>query len=236
MPQVVRFLKHLVWAPPNGVFMINYYLLCYLLINIAFTTTLQAEDVIIGDFTNSNISGWEARIFKDKTSYEFSEILGAISLRAQSQNSASSLVKKTKIDLTKYPYLNWSWRSESMMDIRNEMTKAGDDYVARLYVIFKVGVLPWRVKAVNYVWASHMRKYDVWESAFAGKNAIMVALRDKNDSLSIWQYEKRNVYEDLQKHFRTKITFIDAVAIMTDTDNNGGVAEAYYGDIFFSSQ
>ena len=64
----------------------------------------------------------------------------------------------------------------------------------------------------------------------------MVALRDKNDSSSIWQYEKRNVYEDLQEHFGTKIAFIDAVAIMTDTDNSGGVAEAYYGEIFFSSQ
>lgn len=98
---------------------------------------------------------------KDKTSYEFSENQGTISLRAQSQNSASSLVKKVNIDLTAYPYLNWSWRIESKMDISNEMTKAGDDYVARLYVIFKAGVLPWRVKAVNYVWASHMRKYDV---------------------------------------------------------------------------
>ena len=161
MPQVVRFLKHLVWAPPNGVFMINYYLLCYLLINIAFTTTLQAEEIIIGDFTNSNISGWEEKKFEDTTSYEFPEIQGTISLRAQSQNSASSLVKKVTIDLTAYPYLNWSWRIESKMDISNEMTKAGDDYVAILYVIFKAGVLPWRVKAVNYVWASHMRKYDV---------------------------------------------------------------------------
>ncbi len=48
----------------------------------------------------------------------------------------------------------------------------------------------------------------------------MVALRDKNDSSSIWQYEKRNVYEDLQEHFGTKIAFIDAVAIMTDSDNS----------------
>lgn len=122
------------------------------------------------------------------------------------------------------------------MDIRNEMTKSGDDYVARLYVIFSVGFLPWQVKAVNYVWASHMKKYDVWENAFAGKNAIMVALRNKDDRSLIWQYEKRNVYEDLQEHFGTEILTIDAVAIMTDTDNSGGFAEAYYGDIFFSSE
>lgn len=116
------------------------------------------------------------------------------------------------------------------------MTKSGDDYVARLYVIFSVGFLPWQVKAVNYVWASHMKKYDVWENAFAGKNAIMVALRNKDDRSLIWQYEKRNVYEDLQEHFGTEILTIDAVAIMTDTDNSGGFAEAYYGDIFFSSE
>ncbi|MBE0437229.1 MAG: DUF3047 domain-containing protein, partial [Methylomicrobium sp.] len=27
---------------------------------------------------------------------------------------------------------------------------------------------------------------------------------------------------------------IDAVALMTDTDNAGGSADAYYGDIYFS--
>jgi hypothetical protein len=106
------------------------------------------------------------------------------------------------------------------MDIRNEMTKSGDDYAARLYVIFSVGFLPWQVKAVNYVWASHMRKYDVWENAFAGKNAVMVAMRNKDGSLSSWKFEKRNVHEDLQKYFGIEITSIDAVAIMTDTDNS----------------
>ena len=77
----------------------NYYLLCHLLVGFAFVSTSQAEKVIVGDFTNSNISGWEEKVFEGETSYKLSEIPGIISLKAQSNNSASSLVKKTNIDL-----------------------------------------------------------------------------------------------------------------------------------------
>lgn len=81
-----------------------------------------------------------------------------------------------------------------------------------------------------------MREYDVWRNALAGKSAIIVALRNKDDSSLIRQYEKRNLYGDIQEHFGTWITSIDAMAIMNDTDSSGAVTEPYYGEIFSSSQ
>ncbi|HDH15310.1 MAG TPA: DUF3047 domain-containing protein, partial [Gammaproteobacteria bacterium] len=54
------------------------------------------------------------------------------------------------------------------------------------------------------------------------------------DATKKWLTEKRNVYEDLKKVFGKEISTIDAVAVMTDTDDSGSKAKSYYSDIFFS--
>ena len=41
--------------------------------------------------------------------------------------------------------------------------------------------------------------------------------------------------DDLRRIFGRDIRRIDALALMTDTDNGGGEALAYYGDIRFSA-
>jgi hypothetical protein len=51
-----------------------------------------------------------------------------------------------------------------------------------------------------------------------------------------WHSEKRNVYEDLKRLFGAEFHFIDAIALMTDTDNSHRQVKAYYGDIFFSEK
>jgi len=64
---------------------------------------------------------------------------------------------------------------------------------------------------------------------------MMVSVRSASDASNQWYAEKRNVFEDLQKAFGKKIQYIDAIAIMTDTDNTDQQATAWYGDIFFST-
>jgi hypothetical protein len=211
-------------------------LLCSVIAAIVFTGELPAEEIVIGAFSNSDLNGWEQKEFKGTTSYSLTELQGSVVLRAQSADSASALVKEKRVNLSEFPYLNWNWRVESKLDSKNERRKSGDDYAARVYVIFNAGMFPWQLKAVNYVWASQMEKGEIWENAFAGKNAMMIALRNQEDSASIWLSEKRNIRNDLKEMFGFEVDWIDGVAIMTDTDNSGGFAETYYGDIFFSTQ
>ena len=64
----------------------------------------------------------------------------------------------------------------------------------------------------------------------------MLAARGVDDSSGEWVTEKRNVREDMEKYFGKDITSIDAIAIMTDTDNTGREAHASYGDIFFTAE
>ncbi len=62
----------------------------------------------------------------------------------------------------------------------------------------------------------------------------MIAIRSTDDKTGTWFQEKRNILLDLKQQFGSDIRYIDAVALMTDTDNAKGSAISYYGDIYFS--
>jgi len=195
-----------------------------------------AETFIVGDFSASSLEGWKEKEFKGSTSYQLKDLDNKTVLRAESHDAASGFIKKVHVDLKEFPYLNWSWRIENRLYTDNEKAKSGDDYAARIYVVIDGGILFWRTRAVNYVWAYSSSRGDTWPNAFAGKNAMIMALRNREDKTSTWYYEKRNVYEDLKKLFDTDFQYIDAVALMTDTDNSHGQATSYYGDIYFSEE
>lgn len=197
---------------------------------------VNAEQLRVANFSESNLEGWQEKVFKGITSYQLFQLEDKKVLMAKSQNSASGLVKKMRVDLKKYPYLNWSWNIEKRLEIKNEKIKPGDDYATRIYVVVDGGILIWRTRAINYVWANKAAKGETWPNAFAGKNAMMIALRSRQDKTSTWYTEKRNVYEDLKRLFGTEFRFIDAIALMTDTDNSHGQAKSYYGDIYFSTE
>ena len=190
---------------------------------------------MVADFSSESLEGWQSKSFKGQTSYQIIDLAGKKVLKAESVNSASGLYKEQRVDLRQTPFLNWEWRVENRLSDLNEQEKSGDDYAARVYVIVRGGLAFWRTRAINYVWASSSSKGKIWPNAYAGDHAMMIALRSENDSTGIWVQEKRNVFADLKQQFGEDIDHIDAVAIMTDTDNSNGSATAYYGNIFFSS-
>jgi hypothetical protein len=194
-----------------------------------------AERLDVGRFSSRDLAGWEETRFEGETRYRLLRLGPATVLGALSEGSASGLVRRMRVDLQRYPYLNWRWRVDEQPERGDERTRSGDDYAARIYVIASGGLAFWNTKAVNYVWAAQAGKGETWPNAFAGDNAMMLALRSGEARTSTWYSEKRNVLEDFNTLHGDGIRFIDAVALMTDTDNGDGRAEAYYGDIFFSS-
>jgi hypothetical protein len=196
---------------------------------------LAAEPQLpLGEFSRNRLDGWEHKRFKGETRYQLQTLDGVVALKADSQAAASGLFKEQRIDLEQTPFLNWSWRIGNRLSGLNEQSKAGDDYAARIYVVVKGGLAFWQTRAISYVWAGNTVKGTVWPNAFAGDHAVMLALRGPEASTNIWYDEKRNVRADLQKLFGDDLRFIDAVALMTDTDNGGGQVSAFYGDIWFS--
>lgn len=209
---------------------------CYCLLICLLAGLSRADQLSIADFSKSSLEGWEKKVFAGTTSYRLFDLKGKRILAAESQNCASGLIKKVHVDIKKYPYLNWSWRLENRLNIENEKLKSGDDYAARIYVVVDGGILKWRSKALSYVWANGAKKGDIWQNAFVGQNAVMMALRSRKDSLLTWYSERRNVYEDLKGLFGKEFHFIDAIALMTDSDNSHGTVKAYYGDIYFTEE
>jgi hypothetical protein len=213
--------------------------LSILLIFLILLPFLYADSPIlwVGQFSQSNIDNWDSKEFESKTQYSLSKIEGKKALKAVSINTASGLIRKIRVDLEKYPYLNWSWRIENRIDGNfDETLKSGDDYAARIYVVVSGGFAFWNTVAVNYVWARHAQKGKIWPNAYAGKNAMITALRSLEAPISTWVTEKRNVKKDMNALFGRDIRYIDAVVLMSDTDNTKKNVTAYYGDIFFSTQ
>ncbi len=191
----------------------------------------------VGEFSKGMLDEWLPKKFVNETSYSLIKVKNSTVLKAVSHNSASGLIKKIKIDIQKYPFLNWSWRVENrLINIFNEKQKSGDDYAARIYIVVNGKIAFWNTIALNYVWSNNSAKGETWPNAFAPNNAVMVALRSSKDPVSVWNWEKRNIQEDFKKFFGREIKSIDAVVLMSDTDNTQKEVIAYYGDIYFSKQ
>lgn len=187
------------------------------------------EDLLLGNFSAGDLSGWMPKVFQGKTSYTPVSDGDRRVLRAESRKAASGLYKEVDLDPRKYPVLRWSWKIEGTIPKGNGRTKEGDDYAARVYVVFP-SILFFRTKAINYIWANRLAKGTTLPNAFTS-NAMMVAVESGNERAGTWVSEERNLYEDYRKIFGEDPPDIGVVALMTDTDNTGGKAVAYYGDI-----
>ena len=207
--------------------------------SILFATSLAAyaslSHLPVGDFGKQGLNEWVEHSFKGNTTYVLTHLDGDRVVKAESRNAASGLFREITVDLEKTPYLSWRWRINNTLGDNNEQSKEGDDYPARIYVVKKGGLLPWRTKAVNYVWSSNQSVGSSWHNPYSNQ-ARMIALRSGQPQSAQWETEKRNVRADFQKLFGEDVTNIDVIALMTDTDNTGGSATAYYSDIVFSAE
>ena len=184
----------------------------------------------------SDIDFWQEKQFEGETDYQPVVIDGTEALKAHSMSSASGLYREQRIDLHKTPYLNWRWRVDRPLAGLDERTKRGDDYAARVYVVIDGGLRFWKTRALNYVWSSNMAPGSSWNNAFAGPNVRMLALRNNSNPTAEWFTEKRNILADLRHQFGDQIRYVDAIAIMTDSDNSMGEAISYYSDMYFSEK
>ncbi|GMR05028.1 MAG: DUF3047 domain-containing protein [Thermodesulfobacteriota bacterium] len=199
-------------------------------------------------------SGWKVLDFPKisrHTDYRVAEVDGSFVLVATSESSASAIYRDLDLDAAEYNTLSWRWKVDDVIKKGDARVKSGDDYAARVYVTFayepekasflekvKYGLaraiykLPTPGNAVNYIWANRLTKGTAIKNPYTEK-AMMLAVESGPEFKGVWKTEVRNVYDDYVKLFGEKPPRITGVAVMTDTDNTGSSATAYYGDIFF---
>ena len=200
---------------------------------------------------------WEPFHFKNierHTDYRLIQKDGKIVVKATADASASGLIRKISIDPKEYPIVQWRWRVANVLKKGNVHRKDGDDYPARIYIVFKYdperlsfserikygaakmlyGEYPPRA-TLNYIWASSAPKGLMVPNPYTDR-AVMVVVESGEEHVDTWVGEKRNIYADYRKAFKGEPPMISGVAIMTDTDNTGETATAYYGDILFRKE
>jgi len=198
--------------------------------------------------------GWRPLTFKKierHTTYTLVKDEGITVVKAVADASASGLTREIRIDPKEYPIVKWRWKVSNILKKGDVRRKEGDDYPARIYITFeynpaKLGV--WEkakyeairllygeyppLGAIDYIWESKAPKETVVPNPYT-ERVMMFVLESGSANLDQWVDEERNVYEDYQRAFGEEPPMISGVAIMTDTDNTGEQATAYYGDILF---
>ena len=207
--------------------------LCVLVALISMPAHAQRVDV--ARFSDGSLDGWTSRSFVGETRYELTGDAGRRVLHARSSASASGLYRTVRVNLAETPYLHWSWRIGRPLEIDDERQKQGDDFPARVYVVFQRGPLFWRTRAINYVWSNHQPAGAEWPNPFTG-NARMIAVRSGAAGVGQWVRESRNVQDDYRQVFGEKPGDVSAVAVMSDSDNSGLATEAWFGDIWFAAK
>jgi hypothetical protein len=196
--------------------------------------------------------GWEPLTFKKiprHTRYALVRDGERWVLRAESEASASGLYRPLDLDPKVYRVIAWRWKVANVLEKADARTKAGDDYPARLYVAFRydpdtaslwertrygaIRLLYGRYPpkgVLNYVWDSRLPPGTALDNAYTDR-AKMIVVRSGPAEVGRWHEETRDLYADYRRLFGAEPPRIAGVAVMTDTDNTGERAVAWYDAI-----
>jgi hypothetical protein len=191
--------------------------------------SLASDVVELGQFSSTGLSGWSEKSFKGTTEYRIVEDEGLGVLSAKSEGAASGLVFETDFTPQQFPILSWRWKISNTVSKGDSRSKSGDDYAARIYVVFPHWFFP-KTKTLNYIWANQLPKGTFQKNVYTG-NAVMIAVESGSDRAGDWVAVRRNLLKDYRQAFGEEPPKVGAIAIMTDTDNTGETAVAWYGDI-----
>ena len=194
---------------------------------------------------------WTLSGFKKPTQYQLVTQDGKTVVKASAHASASGLVHRLAVDPRKFPLLHWRWQVTDLIAAADNTRKQTEDSPVRVVVSFdgNLDKLPFEdriffdnIRVLTGQQLPYATLMYIWENRAARDTIIpnlhtsrikMIVTESGRDKVGTWQEVTRNVYEDFKRAFGEEPGTITAIGIMTDTDNTGGNAHAYYGDIQF---
>lgn len=183
------------------------------------------------------------------TRYELVLDGGTPVVRATSEASASGLVRKLSADPIEHGILEWRWKIARPLESGDVTSKSGDDYAARIYVAFEgdparlslweralylalelwYGEAP-PLAALSYVWDARAPVGTIVPNPYTSR-VRMIVVESGGANAGRWIEERRDLAADFRAAFADDPPRISGVAIMTDTDDTGESAIAWYGDL-----
>lgn len=206
-----------------------------ILVAIFCMQSASADIVKVFDFTKEEFETLKVKKIKGETSWSLGSNEKGNFIRSEAEGVGSFLAKETFVDLNKTPFLNITWKVEKNLPGIVENSKKGHDYAARVLVAKKTGSTALSNRAMNYVFSSNNNINDSWQSPFT-KKSVDYILSTTKQNFNEWVTVKVNVKQHFKKFYNLDIDKVDAIALMTDTDNTGLKAIAYFQNIYFSKE
>ncbi len=204
-----------------------------------------------GDALPNGWHVWTLSRFKKSTEYKLVDTDGRTAVKAQAAASASGLVHKLDLDPRQYPLLSWQWKIEDLIKTADNTTRQFEDSPVRVVVSFAgdMDTLPLDDRmffdnvrlltrqqmpyaTLMYIWENRAARDKVLPNLHTSRIKMIVA-ESGREKVGVWQDITRNVVDDYRRAFGEEPGRITAIAVMTDTDNTGENARAWYGDIVF---
>lgn len=202
-------------------------------------------------------AGWapaDVPNIKVRTRYTLVDDGGVTVIRADSESGAAGLSRPLRVDPVEFPWLRWRWKINNIIEKADLRTREGDDFPARLYVMFDYPLeklsfverqrlrlarllfdphLP--AATLCYVWDGKVAVETIASSAYTGRVKLIV-VESGAKRLRQWVETERNIANDFRAAFGEDPPPVSGIAIATDTDNTGAVATTFFGDILFYKQ
>jgi hypothetical protein len=196
--------------------------------------------------------GWAPQTFPripKHTRYALVRDGDTVVVRAEAAASASGLVFRVTAPSAEARVLRWRWKVDRLPQGADESSKTADDAPARVYVTFqsdpaKLGpvhrLLYEAARAIYGEAPPHASLMYVWDAAGPSGRAFAnpytsrvrtIVVEGGRQRLGQWLDYERDVVADYRAAFGEDPPPISGVAIMTDADNTGDRASAWFGDV-----
>jgi hypothetical protein len=199
-------------------------------------------------------AGWQPVAITDRkrpTEYDLVSNQGVVVLHARADAAASVVAHRVAFDLRAAPVVEWRWRIANLIEGADNRVAAQEDSPVRLIFEFdgdksklsfgdRAIFMASRAASGNelpyatlmYVWSNTLPIGAVVPNPHTRRVQMVVAASGAAD-VGRWLTLRRNLLEDYVRAFGEPPGRLTAVGVLTDTDNTGKQAEAWYGDIRF---
>src|SRR5215813_6799745 len=100
------------------------------------TTAWAAQSLLLADPTLPIEQTWTQLLFRGETDYHRVTLDGTAAIRAVGHGSASGLYRAVNYRIAEYPWLEWTWRVDTMQQTADIRDKAREDFAAAIFLIF----------------------------------------------------------------------------------------------------
>ncbi|WP_158529645.1 DUF3047 domain-containing protein [Parvibium lacunae] len=229
--------------------------------NLRYSGPANAPTEKIISLTDDNQDGmpegWRKLLIRaDKTRTVFTPIRkdGMDVVQADAESSASGLHFNLRVDSQASPWIGWHWKVANLITQADITQRSKEDSPVRLILGFDGDKtkLPFKEQMLlnmGKVMAGHEVPYAtlvyVWDNQQPQNTHIPHAVTDRikmivvesgDSKLGQWQHYMRNYAADYEKAYGEKPGPLISIGILSDTDNTGDTARAWYGPLSISQQ